>query len=153
MKRDELISLLQKIKNVLFDIQNSLSRERFFDGGFTLGELSTLIKNKIVELNDYEIGDDDFDDEYCEEEEEEEKEDLADLYEECKKNYEELWEIHIQSSRKITELKSIIKDLIRKDHIFKSSLDETIVKLSNLCEEESKEYLYSTLPGYRQVYT
>jgi hypothetical protein len=147
MRRYDLIDLLNKIKNSLFDIQNSISHDQFFDGGCTLGELTNSIHVKLIELNDYEIGDDDFDDEYCEEEEEEE--DLADLYEECKKNYEELWECHLESSHKVKELKNIIKDVLRG----KCDLIELINKLLKVCEEEDRDSLYSIIPAHTFIPT
>jgi len=137
--RYEVICYLQTVKDALFDVQNSLSHESFFDGGFTLGELSNSINNKLVELNDYEVGDDDFEDEYCEEEDEE---DLAHLYEECKKNYEELWECHLESSHKVKELKNIIKDVLRG----KLNLITLVDKFRISCEEEDRDYLYSLIP-------
>ncbi len=141
MRRHDLINLLNKIKSSLFDIQNSISHDQFFDGGFSLGELSNFITNLLSELNDCEIEDDDFDDEYCEEEEEEE--DLADLYEECKKNYEELWECHLESSHKVKELKSILKDILKG----KCDLITLVHRLTETCKEEDCDELYSLIPA------
>lgn len=137
--RQDIIFYLETIKNSLSDIKSDISYERFFDGGYNLGELCNSIENKIKELDDYGTGDDDFEDENCEEEEE----DLADLYEECKKNYEELWECHLESSHKVKELKNIIKDVLKG----KCDLLELINKLLKVCEEEDRNNLYSLIPS------
>lgn len=140
-------AILDGIIMELHEIKCHIANERPFEAGVGLGGLMNAICNKLekFEDKDEEVQSEESDEE-CEEGSEEEDFDWEAAHDVVETENCELRKNIKDANSQINLVKTIIKDLIKQDHIFPGKIEQVIKKLA-LCPGETEDDLYALQSG------
>jgi len=140
-------SMLELVVSELVEIKMHLCNGREFEAGVGLGGLINSLLNRQDMLEEDEEVQDEDEDEECEESSEEEETD-EEFYQRCHKN---LLEENKLIRDCLDKTKIYLKEILKKDHIFKDSIPQCLILFQELgyTSEEIKWMLPGTPMGGR----